>query len=144
VLNWETSPESMRAYSYGIEGETYRVGPDGVIDFFGTMDQQKEIGISSYHAAIVLNPDHQHASKLYQAAILRTNELQAPTNFEDIYLVPEVAEYGAALGTYVDEQFVRFIIGEQDIERNWNTSVAEWERRGGTAIGNALNAAYKK
>jgi putative aldouronate transport system substrate-binding protein len=144
VVDWECRPESMRAYSYGIEGETFRVGTDGVIDFFGTMDQQKEIGISSYHASIVLNPDHQHASKYYQSCILRQNDLLAPTNLADIYLVPEIAEYGSQLDTFVDEQFVRFIIGEQSIDQNWDAFVAEYARRGGTQVGDALTVTYQK
>jgi ABC-type glycerol-3-phosphate transport system substrate-binding protein len=141
VVDYECLPASMRAYSYGIEGETYRV-ENGVINFFATMDQQKEIGISSYHAAIVLNPDHQHASKIYQTAILRQNELEAPVSWDDIYLVPEVAEYGAALNSFVDEHMVRFIMGDLDIDRNWDTYVAEWGRRGGNAIADALTKAH--
>jgi hypothetical protein len=133
----------MRRGNYGIEGETYTVDPDGVIKYFATDDQIKEIGISSYNAAISLSPDHQHASKLYQNAILRQNELEAPVSWDDIFLIPEVAQYGAALNRSVEEWFARFITGDLDVESNWNAFVEDWGKRGGPIIAAALNKVYQ-
>jgi ABC-type glycerol-3-phosphate transport system substrate-binding protein len=143
VLDYSCTPETTLRGNYGIEGETYTKGSDGVIKFFATADQQKEIGISSYMPFIVLTLENQHASKLYQDALLRQNELEGPTSLDDIYLVPEVAQYGAGLNLWVEEQFARFIIGDLDVESGWNNFVSEWNRRGGPSIADAITKVYE-
>ena len=144
VLDFSSSAETIFRNNYGFEGETYTINPDGSINFFATVAQQQEIGLGSYMQFINLTMQNQHASRLYQDVLLRNNELLAPTSLHDIHLVPEIAQYGGALEMQ-KEQVTRFIIGDLDInnDAHWNNYVADWERRGGRIVADALTRAYQ-
>jgi ABC-type glycerol-3-phosphate transport system substrate-binding protein len=141
IVNFECSEQAMLMNAFGIEGETYTIDQDGVVDFFATVEQQKEIGISTYHALIVLTNRFDHVSKVYQNAMLRQNELEGPPQVSDVRLVSEISEYESTLNSFVDEWFIRFITGDLDIDGNWDSFLTEWDKRGGTKIADALTAA---
>lgn len=72
-----------------------------------------------YHETVMYN-----ATKVYEELNIAPEQVLPP-----LFFTPEVAneysELKTVIGTYVDECFARFVIGDLDIEKGWDAYLAE-------------------
>lgn len=142
VMDFIASDEGTKLYNFGVEGETYKI-EDGVVKTFATEEQLKEYGVQLYFPHVVNTPDYSKVSKVYQEYIIKWNDSLAKPNATDIYLIPEVGQYDNLLSNYTNEQFAKMMLSQVDIDGSWDAFVAEWNKRGGAKLGEALNKAKK-
>ena len=59
-------------------------------------------------------------------------------------LIDETAQYQQDLDDYAKTQFLSIITGEIDVDEGFEELLREWEKRGGKAWTEAMNAEYQR
>ncbi|MCF7942662.1 MAG: extracellular solute-binding protein [Spirochaetia bacterium] len=156
-IDWAVySPEGRRLTTWGIEGETYETGaqgiaylphmktimnPDGEIDIYTTygLDQlfnlceDEDLEDLKKPPQIVrfLDASYRNAENLPVDPPLRLSSL-------DLDMISRIDK---PIDTYAQHAALRFITGELDIEQDWDEYLSELERLGYTTLEKIWNAA---
>ena len=139
-LDYHFSEEGSILCQYGLEGEGLAYDENGDPDYSELISNNPD-GLSTDNAlnayAININMYAKNGAKLraaynenQQAALNEWNDHRETTESSFIYLftlneeeTETVSKYYTDISTYVAEQVGRFLIGESDIEENWDTFV---------------------
>lgn len=143
ILDFMASEEGRLQYTYGEEGTDYEINPDGSVTVLSDEERKAEYGINLYHVPIIRPASFAHMSAYYQDR-LKAWEADRKTQAIDSLLIPEVGEFNQILEDYVDDEFVKMVIGETPIDGGYERFVEEFNRRGGAELKAALNAAYNQ
>lgn len=143
ILDFMASEEGRFQYTYGEAGTDYEINADGSVTVLADEERKAEYGINLYHVPIIRPASFAHMSAYYQDR-LALWEAERKTRATDYLLIPEVGEYNQILEDYVEGEFVKMIIGETPIDGGYERFVEEFNRRGGTELKEALNAAYNQ
>lgn len=143
LLDFYTSKEGMWFYNFGIEGEHYEVRDDGTVNLYVSDEERARFGITfAYCPPILPTFTHFEKSPIYIEAASRweATKLGGAT---DTLLVEAIGEYGVQLEDFINDEYVKMIVGETPIDGGFEEFVSGWEDRGGRETYEALNAAYR-
>jgi putative aldouronate transport system substrate-binding protein len=74
--------------------------------------------------------------------IEKTNEFGVYGDTFEGISTAEYQKFNPELRKYANESFIRFVMGELSLDRDWNSYVTEWKRKGGDEVRNSLLKAY--
>jgi ABC-type glycerol-3-phosphate transport system substrate-binding protein len=143
ILDYIASKEGRMLYNFGVEGKDYTVRADGSISFTATEERRRTFGIDLYHVPIIRPSSYGAASLEYQNKLLSWNPARVLLA-TDTLLINEVGEYDQVLTDFVNDEFVKMIVGQIPVDGGYESFVTEFNRRGGKQLGDALNAALAK
>ncbi|MFW5777028.1 MAG: extracellular solute-binding protein [Spirochaetota bacterium] len=140
ILDFMASEEGRLQYTYGEAETDYEINDDGSVTVLADEERKAEYGINLYHVPIIRPASFAHMSAYYQDR-LKEWEAERVTQAIDSILIDEVGEYNQILDDYVEDEFVKMIIGETPIDGGYERFVEEFNRRGGEELRQALNDA---
>ncbi|MBD2844034.1 extracellular solute-binding protein [Paenibacillus sp. IB182496] len=141
LLDWLASEEGNRFVNYGLEGEHYQVDEKGIIKKTVEVEEAKKYGIDKFVLAKSVSFDTATPRFLEVKDFTEKNALSEPA---DGILVPEIGKFGKDLKAYTNTEYLKMIVGEMDIDKEFDKFVQEWNDRGGKEFTDALNAAYQE
>lgn len=140
VLDWYNSEEGMMFMNYGDEGVHYEF-KDGVVKSKVTEDDQKNLGITEIYLTMHFLP---YANSLKWQEAAKIAESVGTSSPAYALLIDETAQYQQDLDDYAKTQFLSIITGEIDVDEGFEELLREWEKRGGKAWTEAMNAEYQR
>lgn len=155
-----TEPDLVEMLWYGVEGETFEVGEDGIKRFlpqYQDVDSRKDTGLNMTHLFMSATPE-----SLVNTAIFRSGEdidnalalagnintpilqgsgiTHAPADAES---QQRLADATTAVAQVRSQWFIDFIIGEKSLDQ-WDEFIEDWKAAGGEMYEENLNAIYQK
>lgn len=92
--------------------------------------------------ADIILPWYGQDDKLKEEYIQKTEQFgKYPDTFEGLS-TPEFQKFNSEVKKYANESFIRFIMGDLSLDKDWATYVADWKKKGGDEIRNSLLKAY--
>jgi ABC-type glycerol-3-phosphate transport system substrate-binding protein len=140
LLDFMASRDGMFQYTYGEAGTDYEINADGSVTALASEERKADYGINLYHVPIIRPASFAHMTPYYQEWLKQWEE-ERLTQAIDGLLIAEVGEYNQILEDYVNDEFVKMIIGETQIDGGYERFIQEFNRRGGAELQEALNAA---
>ena len=145
-----TDPETHLMTYFGIEGEHYDIVDGGIVPRGDLADAEyrgRELGAGPFY-----NPFGDFSTPLmltmYETTELREFREYVQQNSSGIlnevkFPIPAAADY-PDLQKLQDEYFVKFIVGEVDLDQGFDNFVELWKRSGGQAVTDSANEVYAK
>ena len=136
VLNYIYSDEGATLFSYGIEGETYTVAEDGTKQFtdvilnheLGAVNGRRQLGINPnpfVHVSLgtawdaLMHEESVAGLKRHEPYLRQPNPVLSPTTEES----EESTQLYADIKKFVYASIPEFIVGEKDIEKDWDSFI---------------------
>lgn len=137
-IDWTFSDEAELLLSFGKEGETYETSEDGKLKYLDSnVDYKVDFGLNHnmitnrLHMDVLTSGYSAEANEIFDKimedkCIKNTN----PVSPLDEDALEEVSIYSANLIDYVNQSMEKFIFGTLDVEKDWDTFVAECNKLG--------------
>ncbi len=159
-LDWMYSEEGIDLFTWGVEGETYDIQPDGTkvlreqvltaSNPEGTLEPIKDYGVANNCFTFIYPYEYEKAANM-SPDIAAVNIKQVkneifPPSISNIVLSKEEAKiealYATVLNEYVNQMTSKFITGVESFD-NWGAFVAECSSRGAEQLYELYNRAWR-
>lgn len=156
LIDYACSTDGQRTLMWGIEDQFWTQDSDGNIDWYFGIDGKDKLGneISDmqcyrffYHIPIensVRSLSDNMASRLYQSSIAHYTDAAVITDLFLGLTSDEYVAHNSDLESYVKEAGIKFIIGESDLDKDWDSYVNTYLTMGGEAVRTSLLDAYNQ
>lgn len=157
LLDFGTTREGFYTLMWGIENVDYETDEDGNITWYwgvnngmdrnGVEVTDMELYKLLYNEPIQREVDSMGtdlASVLYGTATEAQEESTSRENIFAFVRTDAYMEYHTELEKYFQENSIRFIMGEKDIETEWEQYKSEYLSMGGEAVRQSMLAAYNE
>lgn len=156
LIDYACSIEGQRTLMWGVEGQFWTQDANGDIDWYFGIDGKDKLGneVSDmqcyrffYYIPVensVRSLSDTMASRLYQASIATYTNVPVYTDLFMGLTSDDFVSYNSDLESYVKEAGIKFITGESDLDKDWDTYVSTYLTMGGEQVRTSLLAAYNE
>ncbi len=156
LIDFACSDFGHQVLLYGIEGQFFELGEDGMPTWVYTLEGKDRKGNETtdmqvyrfFYNIEVENRarglDDSPAQNLYQNSIdVYSSCPTYPSDFMGL-TSEEYVTYNSELDAYKDEMCIKFILGEASLDKDWDTYVSTFLKMGGDAVRQSLLAQYNE
>ena len=141
VLDWLASDEGVMFCNYGVEGEHYTIGQDGVVTVKWNDEQKKKLGITS--TLLAADQLIKTTSAAYQRISQMSCDLSQPDIIEGLILPSDFERKSVGRDDNLRAMLAKMITGDAPLDSTFDAYVKYWKENDGDVETEMYNKLYQ-